>query len=165
MMLIRHKPSSWIQKNKQEVSRTLILPLKLVFSYHGVNIFQVSPIYYVFFTIFVMIASGILYGEFSSMTWFNLLGLFSGFSTIIIAVFMLHLFKVILQSICPTKFLKDNLNVLFPTVVKMGILKAPLQRWPCLDKTWLDKCKVVTLNAPETVRSGFFVTGIGDNHF
>jgi Magnesium transporter NIPA len=32
-------------------------------------IFQVSPIYYVFFTIFVMIASGILYGEYSSMTW------------------------------------------------------------------------------------------------
>ena len=58
------------------------------------NYAQVSPIYYVFFTIFVMIASGILYGEFSTMTWFNLLGLFSGFSTIIVAVFMLHLFKV-----------------------------------------------------------------------
>lgn len=57
------------------------------------NTSVVSPIYYVFFTTFVMIASGILYGEFSNMTWFNIVGLVCGFATTIVAVFMLHLFK------------------------------------------------------------------------
>ncbi len=58
------------------------------------NTAVVSPIYYVFFTAFVMLASGLLYGEFDNMTWYNILGLASGFSITIVAVFMLHLFKV-----------------------------------------------------------------------
>jgi multidrug transporter EmrE-like cation transporter len=58
------------------------------------NTSVVSPIYYVFFTTFVMIASGLLYGEFSYMAWYNILGLGCGFAIIITSVIILHLFKV-----------------------------------------------------------------------
>ncbi len=53
-----------------------------------------SPIYYVFFTAFVMVASGILYDEFGNLSAVDDVGLAVGFAVIVVAVFMLHLFKV-----------------------------------------------------------------------
>ena len=41
-----------------------------------------------------MIATGILYDEFSNLRWFDDLGLLVGFLVNVVAVFMLHLFKV-----------------------------------------------------------------------
>ena len=52
-----------------------------------------SPIYYVFFTAFVMIASGILYEEFGNLSAVDIVGLAMGFSVIVVGVFLLHLFK------------------------------------------------------------------------
>lgn len=53
----------------------------------------VTPIYYVFFTTFVLIASAILYKEWQSMTIENVIGNFCGFTTVIIGIFLLNAFK------------------------------------------------------------------------
>lgn len=53
----------------------------------------VTPIYYVFFTTFVLIASGILFNEFASLRAADTLGLLSGFLTVICAIFLLNAFK------------------------------------------------------------------------
>lgn len=53
----------------------------------------VTPIYYVFFTVFVLIASAILYREWNSMTAENVLGEVCGFSTTVIGIFLLTVFK------------------------------------------------------------------------
>ena len=53
----------------------------------------VTPIYYVFFTTFVIIASAILFKEWHSMTADNIIGSFCGFLIVIIAIFLLNAFK------------------------------------------------------------------------
>ncbi len=53
----------------------------------------VTPIYYVFFTSFVIIASAILFKEWHSMTIENIIGSLCGFSIVIIAIFLLNAFK------------------------------------------------------------------------
>lgn len=53
----------------------------------------VTPIYYVFFTTFVLIASAILFEEWKRLSVINVLGTLSGFITVVIAVFMLNSFK------------------------------------------------------------------------
>lgn len=53
----------------------------------------VTPIYYVFFTTFVLVASGILFNEFSMMPANDIVGLLSGFLTVICAIFLLNAFK------------------------------------------------------------------------
>ncbi|XP_014209926.1 magnesium transporter NIPA2 [Copidosoma floridanum] len=53
----------------------------------------VTPIYYVFFTTFVIIASAILFKEWSKMSFEDVLGCLCGFMTIIIAIFLLNAFK------------------------------------------------------------------------
>lgn len=53
----------------------------------------VTPVYYVFFTTFVIIASGILFEEWQFMTYQNILGSFCGFLTVIIAIFLMNAFK------------------------------------------------------------------------
>lgn len=53
----------------------------------------VTPIYYVFFTTFVLIASAILYREWTSMTTENVVGNLCGFATVIIGIFLLNAFK------------------------------------------------------------------------
>jgi glucan phosphoethanolaminetransferase (alkaline phosphatase superfamily) len=53
----------------------------------------VTPIYYVFFTTFVIIASAILFKEWESMKTEDVLGCCCGFLTIIIAIFLLNAFK------------------------------------------------------------------------
>ncbi|RWS02649.1 magnesium transporter NIPA2-like isoform X1 [Dinothrombium tinctorium] len=56
------------------------------------NTSVVTPIYYVFFTSFVMIASAILFKELPNNIS-NVLGTLSGFLTIIIGIFLLNAFK------------------------------------------------------------------------
>ncbi|OQR69377.1 magnesium transporter NIPA2 isoform 2 [Tropilaelaps mercedesae] len=53
----------------------------------------VTPIYYVFFTTFVLVASGILFNEFAKMTLNDAVGLAAGFLTVICAIFLLNAFK------------------------------------------------------------------------
>jgi len=53
----------------------------------------VTPIYYVFFTSFVIIASAILFREWHSMSLENIIGSLCGFSIVIIAIFLLNAFK------------------------------------------------------------------------
>lgn len=53
----------------------------------------VIPIYYVFFTILVIIASAILFREWENMSAEDILGSFCGFTTVITAIFLLHAFK------------------------------------------------------------------------
>ena len=64
----------------------------------------VTPIYYVFFTTFVLIASAILYKEWQSMTIENVVGNFCGFSTVIIGIFLLNAFKDINLSLDSLKY-------------------------------------------------------------
>ncbi|XP_054156961.1 magnesium transporter NIPA2-like [Oppia nitens] len=53
----------------------------------------VTPIYYVFFTTFVIIASALLFKEWHSMTTEDTIGSISGFLVVIIAIFLLNAFK------------------------------------------------------------------------
>ncbi|XP_044148788.1 magnesium transporter NIPA3 [Bufo gargarizans] len=53
----------------------------------------VTPIYYVFFTTMVVTCSVILFKEWNSMDVSDVIGTLSGFSTIIVGIFLLHAFK------------------------------------------------------------------------
>lgn len=53
----------------------------------------VTPIYYVMFTVLVIVASGILFREWEDMNAQDILGCLCGFLIIITAVFMLNAFK------------------------------------------------------------------------
>lgn len=57
------------------------------------NTSVVTPIYYVFFTTFVIVASAILYKEWGKMGVEDILGNISGFLTVICAIFLLNAFK------------------------------------------------------------------------
>ena len=57
------------------------------------NTSLVTPIYYVMFTTFTIIASAILFKEWSNRDAKDVLGSLSGFLTIIVGVFLLHAFK------------------------------------------------------------------------
>ncbi|XP_011865089.1 PREDICTED: magnesium transporter NIPA2 [Vollenhovia emeryi] len=53
----------------------------------------VTPIYYVFFTTLVIIASAILFREWTKMSAENILGASCGFLVVIVAIFLLNAFK------------------------------------------------------------------------
>lgn len=55
--------------------------------------FVVTPVYYVFFTTFVLIASAILFEEWKNLEFSDVLGTVSGFVNVIVAIFMLNAFK------------------------------------------------------------------------
>ncbi|KYQ51271.1 Magnesium transporter NIPA2 [Trachymyrmex zeteki] len=55
----------------------------------------VTPVYYVFFTTLVIIASAILFREWTKMSMENILGASCGFLIVIIAIFLLNAFKEI----------------------------------------------------------------------
>lgn len=55
--------------------------------------FVVTPVYYVFFTTFVLIASAILFQEWKNLEFSDVLGTVSGFVNVIVAIFMLNAFK------------------------------------------------------------------------
>lgn len=57
------------------------------------NTALVTPIYYVMFTTFTILASGILFREWVLLTAKDILGALSGFATIICGVFLLQAFK------------------------------------------------------------------------
>lgn len=57
------------------------------------NTSVVTPIYYVFFTTFVLIASAILFKEWGNMTAEDLIGMLTGFLTVVCAIFLLNAFK------------------------------------------------------------------------
>lgn len=53
----------------------------------------VTPVYYVFFTTLVIIASSILFKEWTALSVKDIIGNVCGFLTVIIAIFLLHAFK------------------------------------------------------------------------
>lgn len=55
----------------------------------------VTPIYYVFFTTLVIIASAILFEEWKSLHKTDILGSICGFLTVVVAIFLLNAFKEI----------------------------------------------------------------------
>ncbi|XP_021183589.3 magnesium transporter NIPA2 [Helicoverpa armigera] len=57
------------------------------------NTSVVTPVYYVMFTILVIIASGILFKEWDHMNTVDIIGCLCGFLVVITAVFMLNAFK------------------------------------------------------------------------
>ncbi|XP_012542087.1 magnesium transporter NIPA2 [Monomorium pharaonis] len=57
------------------------------------NISIVTPVYYVFFTTLVIIASAILFREWTKMSTENILGTLCGFLVVVIAIFLLNAFK------------------------------------------------------------------------
>lgn len=54
---------------------------------------MVTPIYYVFFTTFVILASSILYKEWSCLGASDVIGNVIGFLTTIIGIFQMQLFR------------------------------------------------------------------------
>ncbi|XP_003743691.1 magnesium transporter NIPA2 [Galendromus occidentalis] len=78
------------------ISVTLCVSVQMNYLNKALDIFNtsiVTPIYYVFFTTFVLIASGILFNEFTMMPARDIVGLLSGFLTVICAIFLLNAFK------------------------------------------------------------------------
>lgn len=57
------------------------------------NTSVVTPVYYVMFTVLVIISSGILFNEWEHMETEDILGCICGFSILITAVFTLNAFK------------------------------------------------------------------------
>lgn len=57
------------------------------------NTSVVTPVYYVMFTVLVVIASGILFKEWNSMSFQDILGCVCGFLVVLTAVFMLNAFR------------------------------------------------------------------------
>ncbi|XP_063390577.1 magnesium transporter NIPA2 [Cydia fagiglandana] len=57
------------------------------------NTSVVSPVYYVMFTVLVIIASGILFREWENMAIIDILGCLCGFLVVMTAIFMLNTFK------------------------------------------------------------------------
>ncbi|XP_059050052.1 magnesium transporter NIPA2 [Achroia grisella] len=70
----------------------------------------VTPVYYVMFTVLVIIASGILFREWEHMTGADILGCFCGFLVVITAVFMLNIFKDVQISFKDLNFNVRNRN-------------------------------------------------------
>eukprot|EP00095_Tigriopus_kingsejongensis_P005064 maker-scaffold330_size203968-snap-gene-0.24 protein:Tk05064 transcript:maker-scaffold330_size203968-snap-gene-0.24-mRNA-1 annotation:"magnesium transporter nipa2-like isoform x1" len=72
------------------------LAIQLIYLNRALDLFSASvvcPLYYIFFTTFVMIATGILYQEFANISWYNLVGLALGYSINVISITMLLLFR------------------------------------------------------------------------
>ncbi|KAI6176171.1 Spichthyin [Aphelenchoides bicaudatus] len=70
--------------------------VQLIFLNKSLDIFNtsmVTPIYYVFFTTFVILASSILYKEWSCLGFSDVLGNIIGFLTTIIGIFQMQLFR------------------------------------------------------------------------
>jgi len=57
------------------------------------NTSMVTPVYYVLFTTTVLTCSAILFKEWSEMTVESVIGMISGFGTIVTGIFLLHAFK------------------------------------------------------------------------
>ncbi|KAL7633002.1 UNVERIFIED_CONTAM: hypothetical protein RMT77_016712 [Armadillidium vulgare] len=57
------------------------------------NTSVVTPIYYVFFTTCVILASAVLFKEWQGMSAKDIIGVVSGFLTVVVAIFLLHAFK------------------------------------------------------------------------
>ncbi|XP_067914163.1 magnesium transporter NIPA2-like [Heterodontus francisci] len=86
------KPLSWI------LLATLIISISTQINYLNkaldtFNTSIVTPIYYVFFTTVVLICSVILFKEWNNVEIKNVIGIISGFCTIILGIFLLHAFK------------------------------------------------------------------------
>ncbi|XP_065669839.1 magnesium transporter NIPA2 isoform X1 [Hydra vulgaris] len=78
------------------IGGALCIMVQMNFLNKALDIFNtsiVSPIYYVMFTTFAIIASAILYKEWAKLNAKDALGSVCGFLTIIIGVFLLHAFK------------------------------------------------------------------------
>ncbi|GAB6027291.1 hypothetical protein CHUAL_001573 [Chamberlinius hualienensis] len=78
------------------VSLVLFIVVQMNYLNKALDIFNtsmVTPIYYVFFTTFVITASTILFGEWKRLLWKDILGNVCGFMVIITGIFLLHAFK------------------------------------------------------------------------
>lgn len=63
----------------------------------------VTPVYYVFFTTFVIMASAILFQEWKHMSANDIIGSICGFSTVLVAIVLLNAFKDLDISYCSIK--------------------------------------------------------------
>ncbi|XP_051895928.1 magnesium transporter NIPA2-like [Pristis pectinata] len=86
------KPLSWI------LLLTLITSISIQINYLNkaldtFNTSIVTPIYYVFFTTIVITCSVILFKEWNNVDIKDVIGIISGFCTIILGIFLLHAFK------------------------------------------------------------------------
>lgn len=79
------------------------------------NTSLVTPIYYVFFTTSVLTCSAILFKEWGHMGPGDVIGTLSGFSTIIIGIFLLHAFKDISVSLANLAVSMRKEERAFPT--------------------------------------------------
>ncbi|XP_078403433.1 magnesium transporter NIPA3-like isoform X2 [Cetorhinus maximus] len=87
-----NKPLSWI------LLATLIISVSTQLNYLNkaldtFNTSIVTPVYYVFFTTVVLTCSVILFKEWSNVEIKNVIGIISGFCTIVLGIFLLHAFK------------------------------------------------------------------------
>eukprot|EP00066_Takifugu_rubripes_P008033 XP_003973943.2 PREDICTED: magnesium transporter NIPA2 isoform X1 [Takifugu rubripes] len=84
------------------------------------NTSLVTPIYYVFFTTSVLTCSAILFKEWGHMGSDDVIGTLSGFSTIIIGIFLLHAFKDISVSLANLAVSMRKEERAFPTANGLG---------------------------------------------
>ena len=87
-------PVSWMLV----ISCLTCVMIQMVYLNKALDIFNtsiVTPIYYVMFTTFTIIASAILFKEWENLGSKDVLGALCGFLTIIVGVFLLHAFREI----------------------------------------------------------------------
>ena len=90
------------------------------------NTSMVTPIYYVMFTTFTIIASAIFFKEWHDLHPKQVLGLICGFGTIITGVFLIHAFKDLKFSIYDLPFFKKTKQKQLVEMVdlRMSVLEA-----------------------------------------
>lgn len=74
----------------------ICIMIQMIYLNKSLDIFNtsiVTPVYYVMFTVLVIIASGLLFREWEHMPGNDILGCLCGFLVVVVAVFMLNAFK------------------------------------------------------------------------
>jgi magnesium transporter len=101
-LIIREWLSGSIGKSYIGIFIMLVLTLvicisvQMVYLNKALDIFPtgiVKPVYYIFFTTSVMVASAILFQEWQHMTVINIIGIVCGFLVVIVALFMMNGFR------------------------------------------------------------------------
>lgn len=113
-------PLSWIML----LSLVACVSTQINYLNKALDIFNtsiVTPIYYVFFTSSVLTCSAILFREWQHMDSKDIIGTFSGFTTIIVGIFLLHAFKDVSLTLAnlPISIRKEDQTAANGTIVSM----------------------------------------------
>ena len=132
------------------------------------NTSVVTPILYVIFTTFVLIAGAILYKEWHHLTSSDTIGLICGFLTVVCGVFLLQAFKDMnislgnLPSVRRTDISQDNAN---NVTTITNISQAESGKWISQHTTCTTNTKPLLIDGSNDLRNSVCSDEIHSSHF